>query len=152
MATPCVLYNQFKKKLLTLTDSIDFDNGATALKVALLAATYLPSPDTHAFFSDVLSHELTGGVGGYTSGGEAVTGVSVGVNTADDFAYVDASAVTWTTVVFVCRYAVLYKDTGNPATSPLIGYVDFGADQTPNGVNFSVQWSPTVSGGMFSIA
>ena len=120
--------------------------------MALLTATYLPSPDTHAFFSDILSHELTGGVGGYTAGGETVTGVSVGVNTADDFAYVDAAAVTWATVVFVCRYAVLYKDTGNPTTSPLIGYVDFGADQTPNGVNFSVQWSPTVSGGMFSIA
>ena len=150
MAVTCIVYNTFKKKLLSLDNSIDFDDGATVLRAALLGSTYNPSPDTHAFFSDVATWEIPA-TGNYVAGGELVPDVTVGMDTSGDFAYVDASVVTWTNVTLTARYAVVYKDTGSAATSPLIGFVDFGADQLPSGVNFSIQWNPAAGGGMFSV-
>ena len=40
------------------------------------------------------------------------------------------------------RYAVIYKDTGSAATSPLIGYIDFGADQSASGT-FTINFDTT---------
>jgi hypothetical protein len=37
---------------------------------------------------------------------------------------------------------VIWKDTGSAATSPLLGYVDFGADETSSGT-FTLQWDAT---------
>jgi hypothetical protein len=53
----------------------------------------------------------------------------------------DAADVTWSALNKAdVRYAIIYKDTGTAATSPLIGYVDFGATQAPAGVDFIIQW------------
>lgn len=48
---------------------------------------------------------------------------------------------SWSTATFgPCRYAVLGDyQTGSAATSPLIGYVDFGSDKTGGGLAFTVQ-------------
>jgi hypothetical protein len=35
------------------------------------------------------------------------------------------------------------KDTGTAATSPLLGYVDFGADVSATGAAFTITWDAT---------
>jgi hypothetical protein len=47
----------------------------------------------------------------------------------------DATDPTWTfTALKTFRYAVIYKDTTVSATSPLLGWIDFGGDIASNDV------------------
>jgi hypothetical protein len=56
----------------------------------------------------------------------------------------DADDPAWTAVTFTNgRYAIIYKDTGSAATSPLMGYIDFGANQSPSGIDFTIQFDST---------
>jgi len=55
----------------------------------------------------------------------------------------DAADVTFAAVTgAVCNAVVLYKDTGVPATSPLLAYIGTatGLPVTPNGGDIIVQW------------
>jgi len=46
-----------------------------------------------------------------------------------------------------CEAVVLYKDTGNEDTSPLIAYIDSGTNLpvTPNSGNITIQWASTIN-------
>lgn len=128
-------YNTFKRKLL----EGDIDFGSDSIKVMLLTSSYSPSIDAHEFLDDVDTYEVATG-GGYTEGGQELTSKTVSADNADDEGVFDAADPEWTADVtgFTARYAVLFKDTGNPATSPLIAYWDFGADQTPQSMAFTL--------------
>lgn len=130
-----VAYNSFKQKLME--GSIDLANDT--LKVALLDNGHTPDIDNHEFFDDVSGDELTT-AGGYTAGGATVSGKSVTKNTSTDKGIFDCADPTWTAdgTGFTARYAVLYKDTGDPSTSPLIAYWDFGGDQNPVSIAFNL--------------
>ncbi len=56
--------------------------------------------------------------------------------------WLDAADVTWASSTITARYAAIYKDTGSAATSPLMGWVDFGQDESSSNGNFTIQWSP----------
>ncbi len=112
---------------------------ADTLRAALVTEDYVADKDAHAFFADV-SHEVSGT--GYTAGGKALTGLSLSQDNANDRAAVLAANVVWPVGAFTARAAVLYKDTGNPATSPLLAYMNFGGDHTVSGEDFNLEWSP----------
>lgn len=143
-ATP---FRTFEKRLLDLSETIDFDSAT--IKVALTSSSYTPDRDAHDFFDDVTNELST--AGGYTAGGLALTGVTVGVDGTGHFAYVDADDAVWTGATFTARRAVIYKDTGSAATSPLIGWVDFGADQSPSSQDFTIAWAAPSSGGVLKV-
>jgi hypothetical protein len=129
------IYNAGKVALLSgaiqpLTDT---------LKVALVTASYAANKDSHDYFNDV-TNEISGT--GYTAGGKALSGISVAQDNANDRAALQASTVTWTVGTFTARGAVLYKATGNPATSPLIAFMDFGANLSVAGQDFNLEWNP----------
>lgn len=111
------------------------------IKVTLHTSTYTPNQDTHVFASD-LTNELTT-AGGYTAGGVTLAGKTDTYDSATNESRLDANDVSWTGATFTARYAAIWKDTGTAATSPLIGWVDFGADQSPAGVTFSIVWDAT---------
>lgn len=79
----------------------------------------------------------------YTSGGVTLSSATVTYDSASNETRLDAADATWTTVTFTARYAVIYKSTGTSSTSPLIAYVDFGADQSPSAGNFTITWDST---------
>lgn len=112
------------------------------IKVALCTSTYTPNQDTHDFFDDI-TNEVSGT--GYTAGGATVSGKSVNYDSATNVTSLRASSTQWTGATFTCRYAVIYKSTGTASTSPLIGYVDFGGDQSVSSGSFSVVWD-TIDG------
>ena len=71
-----------------------------------------------------------------TSGNLATKATTGGVFDAADITF---SAVTGD----VCEALVIYKDTGDAATSPLIAYIDAassGLPVTPNGGDITVTW------------
>lgn len=56
------------------------------------------------------------------------------------FVSLGAANVTWTSSTITARYALIYDNT--PATNkPLLGYVDFGADQSSSNGNFTITWA-----------
>ena len=85
----------------------------------------------HDFLDDVGSSAKIGTAG--TLGSKTVTS---GVFDAADITY---SSVTGATVEAI----IIYKDTGNAATSNLIAYIDTassGLPVTPNGGDITVTW------------
>lgn len=129
-----VIFNSFKMKIMN--GSIDLDTDT--IKVALVTSTYTPNQDTHVFFSDV-TNEVTGT--GYTAGGAALAGKAVTQDDTDNEGVFDANDVSWTTATITARAAVLYKDTGTGSTSPLICYIDFGADKVSTAGTFTIAWN-----------
>jgi restriction endonuclease S subunit len=127
-------YNNYKEQTL---------NGGIALatdtiKVALLTSSYIPDIDAHANFSD-LTNEVVGT--GYTSGGKTLTTPVVSQDNTNNLGKFDADDVTWASSTLTARYAVAYKDTGTPATSALISYIDFGSDKSSSAGDFIIQWN-----------
>lgn len=107
--------------LAVLTDTI---------KACLVGAGYVPNLATHQFLSD-----LGANVFGTP---QTLTGKT---STAGVF---DANDVTFTAVATgpTITYIALYKDTGVPGTSPLIGLIDTATNMPlpANGGDIQVQW------------
>lgn len=71
--------------------------------------------------------------GNVTDGG--VTWDEIGVG----FVSIDSDAVQWANSTVTARFIVLYVDGATPGTDDyLIGYEDFGSDQSSSGANFTV--------------
>lgn len=128
-----VIYNSFKLNLIDTSTKINFSSDT--IKVALVTSTYSPSIDNHDFFNDI-TNEVVGT--GYTAGGATLASKTVTQDNTNDKAVFDAADVTWTTSSITARGAILYKSTGVASTSPLIGYIDFGADKTSDGGTFQI--------------
>lgn len=132
------LYGQFLSQ--ALNKEIDWDTDT--IKVALLSNGYTPDQDAHNYLDDVVSFEVTGT--GYTAGGATLTNKSNSYNSATNVIVLDADDVTWASSTITARYAVIYDASpATNATRPLIGYVDFGSDQSSSNGNFTITWDAT---------
>ena len=129
-----VVYNSFKQFLLK--GDVDLDQPCN---VALVTSSYSPNIDTHDYYNDI-TNEVSAG-GGYTTGGITLSSTTVILNTTNDRAEFDAADITWSSSTITARGAVLYRNTGTPATSPLIAYFDFASDQSSSSGNFSITWN-----------
>jgi hypothetical protein len=105
--------------------------GGNGIKCAIVTAGYTPNQNTHDFWDDANASEVSGT--GYTAGGNVL---SSGTVTVDGAGLVtvdlnDPAAWAQNAAGFANgRRAVIYHDTGTPASSRLIGYsADFGADK-----------------------
>ena len=132
------LYGQFLAK--ALNKEVDWDSDT--IKVALVSSSYTPNQDTHTYWSDVVSNEVTGT--GYTTGGATLASKTVTYDASGNVIILDAADTTWATSTITARYAVVYDDSGSSnATKALIGYVDFGSDQSSTNGNFTITWDGT---------
>lgn len=102
---------------------IDWDSDP--IQAVLCSSTYQPNQDTHQYASS-LGGELSGG--GYAR--VALTSKTVTYTAATNVVKLSAADITFPALTGTFRYLVILDDTGNAATSPLISYADFGADQT----------------------
>ena len=128
-----------KSFLSVYNKEIDIDSDA--LKVMLCTSTYTPDQDNHRYKSDV-TNEVTGT--GYTAGGVTLTSVTITYTGATNILAIDANDVSWTSATFTARYAVVYDSTpSTDATRPLIGYIDFGSDQSPAAGTLSIVFDST---------
>lgn len=129
------IYPKFKEALLDASANVDLNDGT--VKVALVdTGTYTYSA-AHDFLDD-----LSGVVG--TAQTIANTTVTGGVFDGDNVTF---SAVTGDSV----EALVIYIDTGTPATSRLVAYIDTGQTGlpvTPNGGDITVSWNAS---GIFAL-
>jgi len=135
------LYNKHKQFQFDGTAVIDFDTDSVF--VALVNSAYVANStaqDTHDYFNDVGTSEITGT--GYTSGGQSVGSQTVTLDTANDRVDIDAADVTWSASTITAYGAVLYKRVGTTASvSPVIGLIDFGGVFTSTAGPFTITWS-----------
>jgi hypothetical protein len=137
-----VFYNTAKKHLSDSPINWDTDT----IKCELMAAAYTPNIDTDEFWSNISANVAANA--NYVA--KTLTCTTPTVDTALDYAKYDSTTnPTWTALGagdLAC--AVIYKDTGNPATSPLICYMSIVATQ-PNGGDYTITWNTV---GIFVVA
>jgi hypothetical protein len=134
---PSKLYGNFLLK--ALNKEVDFDTDT--IKVALLSSSYTPDQDAHDYLNDVSTYEVSGT--GYTAGGNTLGSKTATYDSANNVVILDAADTTWSSSTITARYAVVYDSTGTASTSALIGYVDFGSDQSSTNGNFTITWDST---------
>ncbi len=141
MAASAKWYGQAFTGQWSATAARRVDWATDTIKVALVTASYTPDQDAHVFYSD-LTNEVPNGTG-YTTGGATLAGKSVSYDSATNETRLLASASSWTVATFTYRYAIVYKDTGAGATSPLIAYFDTGGNQTVTLGTETITWDAT---------
>ena len=110
------LTTSFKQELLLAGHDFSVDT----FNIALYNASASLGADTTVYTA---TGEITGT--GYSSTGQALTGVTVMVSGTT--AYVDFADPVWTPAAFTCRGALIYNvSRGNKAVAVL----DFGGDKT----------------------
>jgi hypothetical protein len=122
------LYDKGREKFLTGSISWTTD---TIKLVFVDSADYTPNLATHEFLSDIPS-----------AGRVAISGAFTGKTATNGVA--DADDVTVTNVTGdQFEYIIIFKDTGNEATSPLIAFLDTvtGLPFTPSGSDITVRWN-----------
>ena len=111
------------------------------IKVSLHTSSYTPNQDTNEFLS-ACTNEVANT--GYTAGGATLGTKTLPYTTATNVLMFDAANPTWTAGAAWSSYprtAVIYKVGATAATSPVMGYIAFGADVTT-----------VASGNIFTIA
>lgn len=127
-----------------LNKQLDYLNDA--IKIMLLDSSYTPDFINHVFVSNLLG-EVSGM--GYTTGGQVLTGKTMVYDAASNTVKLDANDCTWLNATFTCRYAVIYKDSGTPSSSLLIGCVNLGADNVVTSTTFTITWN---ANGIFNLS
>ena len=110
----------------------------------MLLVSVLPGEtekDTWDFRNDV-TNEVTGT--GYTAGGAAVTLTVAAVDNANNDVEVTCSAPSWPSSTITALAGIVYKDTGNAATDPLICVVDFGGSVSSTNGTFTATPSGSI--------
>ena len=112
---------------------------AESWKLMLLSSSHTPNAGTQQYVSDVSANEIVDSGAVYTAGGVAISGKA---SLADTNNYaLDASDVTiGPGATLAYRYGILYKNTSNPATSPIRAQIDFGPQSVVNGTTI-IQWN-----------
>lgn len=123
MAT-IVYVDQFKYDLLQAIHDWDTD----VLKVANFTSSATFGVTSTAYST---TNEVSGT--GYTAGGVTVAGTATKGTTS----YFDLVDAAWTTTTQTFRYSVLYNSS---KSNKIIGYIDWGSDQTVSAGNLTIQW------------
>lgn len=121
------LYDKARQKFLA--GELDWD--ADTIKVVLVdTATYTVDLASDEFLSAIPADERVA-----TSSALTNKSTTAGVADADDITFSEVMGDP-------CEALVIFKDTGDPDTSPLIAYIDVatGLPVTPNGGDINVTW------------
>jgi len=110
-------------------------------KMMLLDNNYIPQPTVHKFANSIQGYEINS-TNMYENGGKDIGTITL-IETPDGLSIYKAS-VEWSTEPdgFSARFAVLYRNTGNPFTSDLIGVLDFAVDMTNHNKSLSILLQP----------
>ncbi len=135
------LYPKWKEALLQFTANNNISAGT--LKCALVDTGVYTFNAADEFYDEGGANDVVDGVVGTPQ----TIGSKTFVNGILDGANLTFTSVTGATV----EALALYIDTGNPATSPLVAYIDTSVTNlpvTPNGGNITITWNAS---GIFSL-
>lgn len=109
------------------------DFSADVFKIILMGSGFVFNTDTHAGYADVSASELPTG-NGYTAGGVTLGGVAVTQDDVNDRTNITWVSPSWTASggsIGPSPGAIIYDDTVTaPVADAIIGYIDFGGNQS----------------------
>jgi hypothetical protein len=123
MAIQQGLTTSFKQQMIQAGQNLATDT----LYIALYTAFSTIGPNTTVYTT---TNEITGT--GYTAGGIALTGVTIGTST-DGVVFVDFANAVWPNSQLTARGALIYNVTRSNAS---VAVLDFGSDKTMT--NFTI--------------
>lgn len=120
-----------KLKYLLATGAINFSSNS--FKIILMKSGFTFDADAHHGYADVSANELATGFG-YTQNTKTLSGVTVTEDDTDDRTEITWTNVTWTASggsIGPTPGAIIFDDTvTTPTADPIVGYIDFGGEQT----------------------
>lgn len=122
-----IFFDSFKTNTINGTGFINFNSDT--IKVALITSIVTPNISIHEFWSALQVTEVSGS--NYTLRGNTL--ITKRVREFNGVVTFDADDVTWTfslTGFANARHAILYKDTGNNITAPLIATLNLESDRS----------------------
>jgi len=132
MAANAHVYDQGMKHILA--GEIHWENDSIML--AVLDDTYEPDRGVDEFWDDISAHEAT--ADDYPVGGVELDGAAIVVDTDAHTIGLDCDNETLPGPTYPTgHYIIIYKDSGDPATSPLIGYIDLDDNITVSGTTIN---------------
>lgn len=137
MAVTAKWYGLALQKAFTSTGTDDIEWTTDTIKVALVTATYSPNQDTDNYAN------LAGFSANKVGTDQTLGTKTLTYDAASNTVRFKAADPSWSALTGTFRYAVIYKDTGSAATSPLIGLVDFGADNSITAGTFTLNFDTT---------
>lgn len=124
----------------------DFDwvADSASIKCALMATNFTGNNQSLSvadYWNDVSTYEI-GTFTGYTAGGKTVgtTAVAAGSTSNKTVKFSAGASVVWTTATLTARGAVVYKAMAQASDSPVIFFLDFGADVPASSGDFTITW------------
>lgn len=144
MAVTGYWYPYAFKQMGSGTGKMDFVADSASMKCALMATDFTGANQSLSvadFWSDVSAYEQTS-TSGYTAGGKTVgtTAITPGSTSNKTVKYSASSSVVWTTATLTARGAVVYKAVAAASDSPVMFFLDFGADVPANSGDFTITW------------
>lgn len=138
------VYNKGKYLLATGLNLSSAD-----VRLLLVKSTYTFNPDHNFISPDVGAEEIS--VGGYAR--QALTTKTVTEDDTNDFAYLDADDLVFTSLVAgqTIGGAILYQYNAADASAALLAFFDL-TDTATNGGNVTVQWATPANGGVLKLS
>ena len=120
-----------KLKYLLANKVIDFANDS--FKIILMKSGFVFNRATHHAYADVSASELATAYG-YTADTKTLASVTVTEDDTNNWTLVTWAAAVWNAsggAIGPSPGAIIYDDTPTtPTANPIVGYIDFGGDQT----------------------
>lgn len=122
----------------------DWVADSASIKCALMNSDFTGASQSLSvadFWNDVSAYEVATATG-YTAGGKTVgtTAVAVGSTSNKTVKFSAGTSVVWTTATLTARGAVVYKAVAQASDSPVIFFLDFGADVPASSGDFTITW------------
>ena len=145
-----LVFPQFKLRQMG-NNGTPVDLDADTIKLILVNATFAALSDAAKraleFYGEVDSPDGEVAASGTYSAGGVTLGSKTSSQSAGVYTFDAADPSAFTGATIAAAGAVIYKDTGTPATSPLIAYLDFGGTITSTNGSFQVTFNAS---GIFS--
>ena len=122
----------------------DWVADSASVKCALMNSNFTGANQSLSvadFWNDVSAYEVATATG-YTAGGKTVgtTAVAAGSTSNKTVKFSAGTSVVWTTATLTARGAVVYKAVAQASDSPVIFFLDFGADVPASSGDFTITW------------
>ncbi len=140
------VYSQFIEEM----GNGSFDLSTNTFVMILATTAYTPAPNTDATYANVSADEVATG-GGYTVGGEVLSGVSF--TTTGGVATFTCASPTWASFTATFRYGIIIQRAGASlaSTDKLVCYSDLGGGSSITGSGGTLTVTTNASG-VFTIS
>jgi hypothetical protein len=125
------------------TGLVSFVADSASIKCALMNANFTGGNQSLSladYWNDISAYECSAG-GGYTSKTVGTTAVAVTSTSNKTVKFSGAASTVFTTLTHTTRGAVVYKALAAASDSPVLFFLDWGADQSPSAGDFTITWN-----------